>query len=68
MFKKMLLKELNHRISSRPNFRPFERLGDIRFVDEGFTIENGLMTFTAKIRKNVVFDKYEKLINEMYKM
>ena len=68
MFKKMLLKELNHRISSRPNFRPFERLGDIRFVDDGFTIENGLMTFTAKIRKNVVFDKYEKLINEMYKM
>lgn len=68
MFKKMLLKELNSRISSRPNFRPFERLGDIRFIDEGFTIENGLMTFTAKIRKNVVFDKYEKLIDEMYKV
>ena len=50
------------------SFEPFERLGDIRFVDDGFTIENGLMTFTAKIRKNVVFDKYEKLINEMYKM
>ena len=67
-FKKMLLKELNDRISSRPNFRPFERLGAIRFVKDGFTIENGLMTFTAKIRKNVVFDKYEKLINDMYKM
>ena len=68
MFKKMLLKELNQRISSRPNFRPFERLGEIRFISEGFTIENGLMTFTAKIRKNVVFDKYEKLIDEMYKI
>ena len=68
MFKKMLLKELNDRISSRPNFRPFERLGAIRFVSEGFTIENGLMTFTAKIRKNVVFEKYEKVINEMYKI
>lgn len=67
-FKKMLLKELNTRISSRPNFRPFERLSDIRFISEGFTIENGLMTFTAKIRKNVVFEKYEKLINEMYKL
>ena len=64
----MLLKELNTRISNRPNYRPFERLGNINFVDEGFTIENGLMTFTAKIRKNVVFDKYEKVINEMYKM
>ena len=31
------------------------------------SIENGLMTFTAKIRKNVVFEKYEKLISEMYK-
>jgi len=67
-FKKMLLKELNDRICSRPNFRPFERLGAIRFVKDGFTIENGLMTFTAKIRKNVVFDKYEKIINEMYKI
>ena len=67
-FKKMLLKELNTRIAARPNFRPFERLSDIRFISEGFTIENGLMTFTAKIRKNVVFEKYEKLINEMYKL
>ncbi|MCQ2958083.1 MAG: AMP-binding protein [Candidatus Gastranaerophilales bacterium] len=67
-FKKMLLKELNERLSSRPNYRPFERLGAIRFVKEGFTIENGLMTFTAKIRKNVVFDKYEKVINDMYKI
>ncbi len=68
MFKKMLLKELNARIASRPNFRPFERLGAIRFVSDGFTIENGLMTFTAKIRKNVVFEKYEKTINEMYRI
>lgn len=67
-FKKMLLKELNTRIANRPNFRPFERLGNIKFVDEGFTIENGLMTFTAKIRKNVVFEKYKKAIDDMYKL
>ncbi len=67
-FKKMLLKELNDRLASRPNYRAFERLGAIRFVKDGFTIENGLMTFTAKIRKNVVFEKYEKLINDMYKI
>lgn len=61
-----ILSGLRKNIQNRPNYRSFERISDIRFVDEPFTPENGMMTFTAKIKKNEVFNKHHDLIESIY--
>jgi len=66
-FKSMLLNEINTKIKSRPAFRPFERVNDIYFVKEGFTIDNGMMTQSMKVKKNIVTDVYKNEIAKMYK-
>ncbi|MBR1977047.1 AMP-binding protein, partial [bacterium] len=66
-FKAMLLNEINQKIKNRPTFRQFERISNIHFLKEPFTIENGMMTQTLKIKKNVVFERYDAEIKKMYK-
>ncbi len=64
--KNEILKELRKRVENRETFRNHERLSNIEFVEEGFTPENGLMTLTAKIKKNEVYEKYRQTIESMY--
>lgn len=66
-FKAMLLNELNQKIKERDSFRPHERLSNLYFVSEGFTISNCLMTQSMKVRKNLVIEKYKDEIASMYK-
>ncbi|GBF23079.1 long-chain acyl-CoA synthetase [Candidatus Gastranaerophilus sp. (ex Termes propinquus)] len=65
-FRAMLMNELNQKIKARESFRAHERLYNIYFVPEGFTIANGLMTQSMKIRKNLVIEKYKDEISSMY--
>ena len=66
-FKAMLLNEINQKIKNRPTFRQFERISNIHFLKEPFTIDNVMMTQTLKIKKNVVFERYDAEIKKMYK-
>lgn len=66
-FKSMLLNEINQKIKSRPAFRPFERVNDIYFVKEPFSIDNGMMTQSMKVKKNIVIEVYKNEIAKMYK-
>ncbi|WVZ61259.1 hypothetical protein U9M48_011162 [Paspalum notatum var. saurae] len=43
------------------------RVGPIMVVDEPFTIDNGLMTPTMKIRRDKVTAKYQREIDELFK-
>ncbi|XP_072979751.1 probable acyl-activating enzyme 16, chloroplastic isoform X2 [Typha angustifolia] len=43
------------------------QIGPIVLVDEPFTIDNGLMTPTMKIRREKVADKYREQIADLYK-
>lgn len=65
--KNEILKELRERVQERKTFRSHERLANIDFIQEGFTPENGLMTLTAKIKKNEVYEKYRNEIESMYR-
>lgn len=65
--KNEILKELRDRVQERKTFRAHERLANINFIQEGFTPENGLMTLTAKIKKNEVYEKYKNEIEAMYR-
>ncbi|KAJ4831077.1 putative acyl-activating enzyme 16, chloroplastic [Turnera subulata] len=43
------------------------QIGPVLTVDEPFTIDNGLMTPTMKIRRDKVIDKYKEEIASLYK-
>jgi long-chain acyl-CoA synthetase len=43
----------------------FETIKDFRLVEE-FSIENGLLTPTLKVKRNVAMERYSALIEEMY--
>ncbi len=66
-FKDFFKKEINAKMKSKSHFRSFERITKFDFISEEFTPMNGLLTQTAKVRRNLVAEKYAKLIEKMYK-
>ena len=60
-------KEINKYIENKPNLRAFEKIKQMAFLKEPFSRENGLMSATAKIKRNKVFEKYQDTIKKMYK-
>ncbi|MEM9536059.1 MAG: AMP-binding protein [Cyanobacteria bacterium P01_E01_bin.45] len=63
---KAVLTDLQQRLKQRVGYRPDELVREFRFVPNPFTIENGLMTQTYKIRRNKVADIYAETIAELY--
>lgn len=59
-------KELNRLVKERPGYRADDRIGPFRLLSKPFTIENGFLTQTLKIRRNVVMEHYQGMINEMF--
>lgn len=58
--------ELNREVKNRPGYRPDDRIGPFRLLSEPFSIDNGALTQTLKIRRAVVTDRYRGMINEMF--
>jgi long-chain acyl-CoA synthetase len=58
--------ELNREVKNRPGYRADDRIATIELIAEPFSIENGLLTQTMKIRRPVVMERYHSLINEMF--
>jgi long-chain acyl-CoA synthetase len=59
--------ELNREVKNRPGYRTDDRIAVIKLISEPFSIENGLLTQTLKIRRPVVMERYHDMINEMFK-
>lgn len=58
--------ELARLVKERPGYRPDDRIGTFRLLSEPFSIENGFLTQTLKIRRNVVMERYQGMIDEMF--
>jgi long-chain acyl-CoA synthetase len=58
--------ELNREVQNRPGYRADDRIGPFKLINEPFTIENGLMTQTLKIKRPVVMERYRDMINGMF--
>ena len=58
--------ELNREVKNRPGYRADDRIGPFRLILEPFSIENGLMTQSLKIRRSVVMERYRDMINGMF--
>ncbi|MBW4474209.1 MAG: AMP-binding protein [Stenomitos rutilans HA7619-LM2] len=62
----LIRQELTREVQNRPGYRADDRIGMFRLILEPFSIENGLLTQTLKIRRNVVTERYQGMINEMF--
>jgi long-chain acyl-CoA synthetase len=58
--------ELNREVKNRPGYRADDKIAVIKLISEPFSIENGLLTQTMKIRRPVVMERYHGMINEMF--
>jgi len=53
-----ILTEANELLKSNPVFREWERLGSVTLLLEPFTVENGLLTMTLKMKRDSVIKRY----------
>jgi long-chain acyl-CoA synthetase len=58
--------ELNREVKNRPGYRADDKIVTIKLIAEPFSIENGLLTQTLKIRRPVVMERYHGMIDEMF--
>ncbi|HEY9624960.1 MAG TPA: AMP-binding protein, partial [Crinalium sp.] len=58
--------EITREVKNRPGYRADDRIGPFRLIAEPFTIENGLLTQTLKIRRAVVTERYRGMIDDMF--
>lgn len=58
--------ELAREVKNRPGYRPDDRIGVFRLIVEPFSIENGMMTQTLKIKRPVVTERYSDIIQGMF--
>ena len=58
--------ELNREVQNRPGYRLDDRIGPFRLILEPFSMENGMLTQTLKIRRSVVMERYHDIINGIF--
>jgi long-chain acyl-CoA synthetase len=58
--------ELNREVQNRPGYSINDRIGIFEFLPEPFTIDNGFLTQTFKVRRNIVFERYQDIIVKMF--
>ena len=59
--------ELTREVQDRPGYRPDDRISTYRLILEPFSIENGMLTQTLKIRRPVVTERYRDMIDGMFR-
>ena len=64
--RELIKKEISTYINHKKNLKPFEKIKDFEVLNENFTMANGMMSQTAKMKRNVISEKYEKPISNMY--
>lgn len=63
---KLFRGELNREVKNRPGYRADDRIGSFRLIQEPFSIENGTMTQTLKIKRPVIQERYRDTIDGMF--
>ena len=58
--------ELTREVQNRPGYRPDDRIGPFCLIQEPFSIENGLLTQTLKVKRPVVMERYRDMIDGMF--
>lgn len=48
------------------DFTSYEKVVKFKLISEPFSIQNGMLTNTLKVKRNILIDQYKSLIEEMY--
>ena len=64
--RELIKHEINNFIKNKANLKSFEKIKQFEVLNDNFRIDNGMMSQTSKIKRNVVFDKYKNLISKMF--
>jgi long-chain acyl-CoA synthetase len=54
-------------LEAQQHLASYEKVKKVKLLEEPFTIENGTMTNTLKLRRRKIEEKYRGVINEMYR-
>ena len=65
-FKEFLIEHLNEKIKRKNEYRYYEKLKKIHFLKEEFTVENGMLTGTLKVKYRKIVNTYQKEIDSLY--
>ncbi len=65
-FKTFLIENLNEKIKRKNDWKYYEKLKKVYFINDQFTVENGLLTSTLKVKYQKVISKYTKEIEKLY--
>ena len=49
------------------NLTLVEKIKNFKLLNENFSIENGLLTPTMKVKRNKVIEKYKNILEDFYK-
>ncbi|MBO9998516.1 MAG: AMP-binding protein [Cyanobacteria bacterium SID2] len=63
---KLFRGELNREVKNRPGYRADDRIGPFQLIREPFSIDNGMMTQTLKIKRPIVRERYRDTIDGMF--
>ncbi|MDR9404742.1 MAG: AMP-binding protein, partial [Halothece sp. Uz-M2-17] len=63
---KLFRDELNREVKNRPGYRIDDRIGVFKLILEPFSVDNGMMTQTLKIKRPVVYEHYQDMIDGMF--
>ncbi|WP_017292788.1 AMP-dependent synthetase/ligase [Geminocystis herdmanii] len=58
--------ELAREVKNRAGYRPDDRIGAFKLILEPFSMDNGMMTQTLKIKRPVITSHYQDIINSMF--
>ena len=64
--RELIKKEISTYIKNKKNLKAFEKIKDFEVINENFSTSNGLMSQTAKMKRNSIFEKYKGLISKMF--
>lgn len=64
--RELLKKEIATHIKNKQNLKSFEQIKQFEVIKEKFSMSNGLMSQTAKIKRNTIFERYKSIISNMF--
>lgn len=66
IIRNLFREELNREVRNRPGYRRDDEIIVFELIPEPFTIENGLLTQTLKVRRNLVRERYQGAIANLF--
>ena len=64
--RELIKKEIAANIKNKQNLKSFEQIKSFEVINDNFTMANGMLSQTAKMKRNSIFEKYKNVISNMF--